>query len=68
MTAILVIIVIDRRSAILALLLLPLVALAVHLLLREPRRDLQSALAAINRVLAFLGSSRGEAFPGVKSK
>lgn len=54
LTATLVMIVIEWRVAIPALLLLPIVSLAVLLLFREPRRDLQSALAATNRVLAFL--------------
>jgi ABC-type multidrug transport system fused ATPase/permease subunit len=53
MTAILVMITIDWRLTIPALLLSPLVALAVLLLFRGPCRDLQSALEAINRVLDF---------------
>ncbi len=53
-TAMLTMIMIEWQLAIPALLMLPLVALAVHLLLREPCRELQSALAATNRVLAFL--------------
>ncbi|MGH7260834.1 MAG: hypothetical protein ACREI9_09155 [Nitrospiraceae bacterium] len=52
--AMLTMIMIERQLAIPALLMLPVVALAVHLLLRAPCRDLQSALAAANRVLAFL--------------
>jgi hypothetical protein len=54
MTAMLTMILIKWWLAIPALLLLPLVALAVRLSLREPCRDLRSALAATNRVLAFL--------------
>jgi ABC-type multidrug transport system fused ATPase/permease subunit len=61
-TAMLMMIIIDWRLATLALLLLPLVALVIRLLLKEPRRDLQSALAATNRVLDF---SQGESLPGV---
>lgn len=53
-TAILTMILIKWWLVIPALLLLPLVALAVLVLLREPRHELQSALAATNRVLAFL--------------
>ncbi|MGH3973675.1 MAG: hypothetical protein ACRDS9_10170, partial [Pseudonocardiaceae bacterium] len=64
-TAMLTMIVIEWQLVIPALLLLPLVVLAICLLLKEPRRDLQSALAATNRVLAFLGASRGESLPGV---
>ncbi|MGH3899646.1 MAG: hypothetical protein ACRDTA_15665 [Pseudonocardiaceae bacterium] len=54
MTAMLTMIMIERQLTIPALLLLPLVALTVLLLLREPCRDLQSAFGATNRVLAFL--------------
>ncbi len=53
-TAMLTMIMIEWQLAIPALLLLPLVALAVRVLLKEPCRDLQSALAATNRVLDFL--------------
>jgi hypothetical protein len=65
-TAMLAMITIEWQLALPALLLSPLVALAVRLLLREPCRDLRSALAATNRILAFLGSSHGESFPGVR--
>ncbi|MGH8730484.1 MAG: hypothetical protein ACREVF_02065, partial [Burkholderiales bacterium] len=54
LTAMLTMIITEWQLAIPALILLPLVALAVLLLLREPCRDLQSALAATNRMLAFL--------------
>lgn len=53
-TAVLTMITIEWRLAIPVLLLLPLVGLVVRLRLREPCRELQSALAATNRVLAFL--------------
>lgn len=53
-TAILTMILIEWWLVIPGLFLLPLVALAVLVLLREPRHDLKSALAATNRVLAFL--------------
>ncbi|MGB8202912.1 MAG: hypothetical protein WCF33_25040 [Pseudonocardiaceae bacterium] len=53
--AILTIIMIEWQLAIPGLLLLPLVSLAVLVLLREQFRDLQSALAATDRVLNFLG-------------
>lgn len=48
------------------LLLSPLVALAVRLLLTAPCRDLQSVLAATNRVLVFLGAAHGVSSPGVE--
>lgn len=47
---------IERRLGISALLLVPLVALAVLALLRQPCRELRSALTAANRTLAFLGA------------
>lgn len=64
--AMLTMIVIEWQLTIPALFLLPLVVLAAFLLLKEPRRDLLSALAAINRVLAFLGASRNKSLPGVE--
>lgn len=53
--AILTIIMIEWQLTIPGLLLLPLVSLAVLVLPREQFRDLQSALAATDRVLNFLG-------------
>jgi len=52
--AILTMIMIEWRLTIPGLLLLPLVFLAAFLLLREPFRDLKSALAATDRILTFL--------------
>ncbi len=65
-TAMLTMIIIEWRLVIPALLLLPLVGLAVRLRLREPCRELQSVLAAANRVLAFLGASHRKSLPGAE--
>ncbi len=65
-TAMLTMIVIEWQLVIPALFLLPLVVPVVYLLLRQPRRNQQSALAATNRVLAFLDVSRGESLPAVE--
>ena len=54
MTAMLMMPLIKWWLAVPALLMLPLVVLVILLLLREPWRDLQSALTATNRVLTFL--------------
>lgn len=57
---------IEWRLGISALLLVPLVALAVFVLLRQPCRELRSALAAANRILAFLGARQGAPLPGIE--
>jgi ABC-type multidrug transport system fused ATPase/permease subunit len=56
--AMLAMVLIERRLMIPALLLLPLVALAVYVLLRPPCGDLRSVLAATNRVLVFLNAGQ----------